>query len=68
MRFAAVIAALAVTAAALPATSLEQTGAALDAQADACRDFDAYQTCTSNCSPLGPAFACSISCLIAYCS
>ncbi|KAF7680674.1 hypothetical protein GT037_002325 [Alternaria burnsii] len=72
MRFAAIIAALAVTATALPATSLEQTGASLvlmlDAQAAACAHQDSYDICRSNCSPLAPSFACQINCLIAYCA
>jgi hypothetical protein len=38
-----------------------------DAKRDACKNIDAYEECTSNCSALEPGFACTIACLIAYC-
>ncbi|KAH6665296.1 hypothetical protein F5X68DRAFT_237102 [Plectosphaerella plurivora] len=68
MRFAIILATLAAAVSAAPAAaSLEQTGAALDARADICKNQDSYDICRSNCSPLAPAFACQINCLIAYC-
>ncbi|KAF2799407.1 hypothetical protein K505DRAFT_356667 [Melanomma pulvis-pyrius CBS 109.77] len=68
MRFTAILAALAVTATAVPTSNLEQAAATIEAQAAACKHLDQYQTCTANCSGLAPGFACALNCLIAFCA
>ncbi|KAH7353377.1 hypothetical protein B0T11DRAFT_331319 [Plectosphaerella cucumerina] len=70
MRFTIILATLAAAVSAAPASSassLEETAVVLDSQADLCKNQDSYDICRSNCSPLAPAFACQINCLIAFC-
>ncbi|KAK6194277.1 hypothetical protein LQW54_011593 [Pestalotiopsis sp. IQ-011] len=69
MRFAAILAALAVAATAAPTSSsaFDGAGPALAAR-DACKDIDGYEECVNNCSSLEPGFACTIACLISQCA
>ncbi|PSN65589.1 hypothetical protein BS50DRAFT_636338 [Corynespora cassiicola Philippines] len=68
MRFTFILASLAATAIAAPKPSPEMSESEAISIAQACSNPDSYNTCRTNCSPLAPAYACVINCLIAYCS